>query len=510
MPTPRPTEVSPADRRDGLPPWLIATFAAAGVALRWFVMAGPLGSLDSDEAVSALVSREIQNGDIKALIPGLRAGGTLLAFPRAVVFELTGANTVAAKLCEIAVFAAACVVVWRIGRRVFSERHGQIAALLMWIYPAATVWESTKVRLYYTVAVLLVALGMLVALRLYDSPDGARAARDVAAFGVIGGLCVWTHPMALYAFLPTFVWLVVCRPALARRAPLFVASAVGGALPWLVYNARFGWESLRQPPGAVPSTFSDRFEGFFGGLLPRLTGFRHFVNGPWFLSPWSTVLFLALGVSAVIALVRWRGKRTLLLAICVGYPVLFAIPRNSVFVAEARYGLPFVPALATIASALIIWISRARVVAITAVLALAAIVTALSVQRVIDDSEAFAVQHTVLRPISTDPVWDAIADRNLDATYAEYWLAYRLVFQDRRDVVVIPTSSDYYDLGGRHPEGADAAFFYGGSLCLVRWLEVLKDNDLTATTEPVGDYVLVRTEQPVPVAMIAAAMADRC
>jgi hypothetical protein len=173
MPTPRPTEVSPAGRHDGLPAWLIATFAAAGAVLRWFVMAGPLGGLDSDEAVSALVSHEIRDGDIKALIPGLRAGGTLLAFPRAIVFELTGSNTVAAKLCEVAVFAVACVVVWRIGRRLFSERHGQIAALLMWIYPAATVWESTKVRLYYTVAVLLVALGMLVALRLYDSPDGA-------------------------------------------------------------------------------------------------------------------------------------------------------------------------------------------------------------------------------------------------------------------------------------------------------------------------------------------------
>jgi hypothetical protein len=162
------------------------------------------------------------------------------------------------------------------------------------------------------------------------------------------------------------------------------------------------------------------------------------------------------------------------------------------------------------ASALIIWISRARVVAITAVLVLAAIVTALSVQQVIDDSDAFAVQHTVLRPISTVPVWDAIADRDLGATYAEYWLAYRLVFQDRRDVVVIPTSYDYYDLGGKNPQGADAAFFYGGSLCFVSWLEVLKGIDVDATTEPVGDYVLVRTAQPVPVAMVAAAMGARC
>ena len=510
MPTPRPKDRSPAGHGDGLPPWLIAAVAATGVALRWFVLAGPLGGLDSDEAVSALVSREISHGRFPVLIPGLRAGGTLLAFPRAVVLELTGLNSVAAKMCEIVVFAAACVVVWRIGRRLFSERHGQIAALLMWIYPAATVWESTKVRLYYTVALLLVSLGMLVALRLYDSSDSAHTARDVAVFGAIGGLCVWTHPMAMYTFAPTVVWLVICRPALTRRAPLFVAAAIGGALPWLVHNARHDWEALRQPPPPLPSTFSQRFEGFFRELLPRLTGFRHFANGPWFWRPWSKFIFVALGVVGIIALARWRGKRTLLAAICIAYPLLFAIPRNSVFVAEARYGVPFIPVLAISASALIVWISRARLAAIAGLLALAAILTALSLQHVIDDTEDIAVQHTVLRPISTDPVWDAIADRDLRATYAEYWLAYRLVFQDRRDVVVIPTSFDYYGIGGENQQGADTAFFYRGSLCLVSWLEVLKGIDLTATSEPIGDYVLVRTPQPVPVPMIAAAMAARC
>ena len=180
------------------PRWLIAAVVATGVALRWFVLASPLGGLDSDEAVSALVSREISHGRFPALIPGLRAGGTLLAYPRALVLALTGQSSLAAKLCEVAVFAAACVVVWRVGRRMFSERHGQIAALLMWIYPAATVWDSTKVRLYYTVALLLVALGMLFALRLYERPDSARMSRRSArsagcACGHIRWRCTRSH-----------------------------------------------------------------------------------------------------------------------------------------------------------------------------------------------------------------------------------------------------------------------------------------------------------------------------
>ena len=508
MPTPRPADLSPAEPSDGLPRWLIAAVAAAGIALRWFVLAGPLGGLDSDEAVSALASREITHGRFPALIPGLRAGGTLLAYPRAVVLALTGPSELAAKLCEVVVFAVACVVVWRVGRRMFGERHGQIAALLMWIYPAATVWDSTKVRLYYTVALLLVSLGMLFALRLYDASE--TSTRDVAAFGAIGGLCVWTHPMAMYAFAPTVVWLLICRPALIRRAPLFAATAIGGALPWLVYNIRHNWGSLRQPLPSAPSTVRQRFEGFFRALLPRLTGLRHFYNGPWFLRPWSYILFVALGLMAIGAMIRWRGNRTLLLAIAIAYPLLFSIPRNSVFVAEPRYGVPFVPVLAIAGAALIMWVSRARLEVIAALLALAAIVTALSLQDVIDSSDKIAVQATVLRPISTDPVWKAIADDHLTATYADYWLAYRLVFEDRRDVLVIPLADDYYGIGGKHQEGADAAFFYRDSGCLAGWLEVVKGMNMTATSEPIGDFVLVRTPQPVPVPVIAAAMAARC
>ena len=507
MPTPPTADLSPADHRDGLPRWLIGAVVATGVALRWFVLAGPLGGLDSDEAVSALVSREVTDGRFPALIPGLRAGGTLLAYPRALVLALTGASSLAAKLCEVVVFAAACVVVWRVGRRMFSERHGQIAALLMWIYPAATVWDSTKVRLYYTVALLLVALGMLFAVRLYERPDDAR---DIAVFGAIGGLCVWTHPMAMYAFAPTVVWLLICRPIVARRGALFVAAALGASLPWLVHNARNDWGSLRQPLPSASSTITERFEGFFRGLLPRLTGLRHFYNGPWFLRPWSQIIYVALGLVAIVAIARWRGNRTLLLMIGVAYPLLFSIPRNSVFVAEPRYGVPFVPVLAIAASALIVWISRARIAPIAALLALAALLTAVSLQHVIDDSEDIAVQATVLRPISTDPVWQAIADRDLQATYADYWLAYRLVFQDRRDILIIPLSNDYYGIGGKHQQGSDAAFFYRDSGCLAGWLEVVKDMGLTATTEPIGDYVLVRTPQPVPVPVIAATMTARC
>ena len=412
-PTQGPTLANPKlSAQSALPRWIVVAGALLGLVLRAFVLRGPLGGLDSDEAVSALVSEEAQHGRFPALIPGLKAGGTLLAYPRAVVLAITGPSAAAAKLCEVAVFAAACAVVWRIGRRLFDERHGQVAALLMWIYPAATIWDSTKVRLYYTIALLAVALGMLVAVRI-DSyctgrqtrgtladagqargeagdPDDAGDLhvdskpmfippwRDIATFGLIGGVSVWTHPMAMYAFAPTVLWLLARHWRLLlvwRVSAVAGLAAAFGATPWLWHNAHDSWRSLRQPLPSAQSTLMDRFEGFFRALLPRLTGFRHFYNGPWFLNPFSKVLYGVLLISATVTLLRWRGNRTLLLTIAAVYPVLFAMPRNSVFVAEPRYGVPFVPVLALVGAAFVLWISRRHDVLVAAALVAAALIS---------------------------------------------------------------------------------------------------------------------------------------
>lgn len=487
-----------------LPKWVVALGAAMGLALRFYVLSSPLGEIDGDEAVSALVSREVLDGRFTALIPGLKAGGTILAYPRAVVIALFGPSTDAAKLCEVAVFALACVAVWRLGARLFSELHGQVAGLLMWVYPAATVWDSTKVRLYYTPALLFVALAMLFAVRIHDA-ERARYP-DLAAFGALAGLCVWTHPMAMYAFVPTALWLFARRPRLLRFTPLFAVAAIATALPWLVYNARHDWGSLRQPLPPLESTIGQRFEGFFRGLLPRLTGFRHFYNGPWFLRPWSYVAFAALGVLAVVGLARWRGNRTLLLAVAIGYPLLFSIPRNSVFVAEPRYGVPFVPTLAVCAAALVVWAARSRAAVIAGVLVVATALTALSLHRVAETSGI----NLVLSPPPTEPVWETVAEQRLDRIYGDYWLAYRMVYEDRRDMLIIPLAYDYYGIGGRNQDGAAVAYLYRDSRCLNGWLEVLSGMGIAPAIRPFGDYVEVRTPQPIPVPVIAAAMNTRC
>ncbi|HEX7096465.1 MAG TPA: glycosyltransferase family 39 protein, partial [Acidimicrobiales bacterium] len=479
--------------RRGLPAWALVTFALAGVVLRAYVLQSPIGTgLDADESGAALVSQEILDGDVSAFTEGLRHGGTALAYPRAVVLALVGRDALAMKLCEVVVFAAACLVVWRVGRRMFDERTGQIAAGVMWVFSPALVWDSTKVMLYYTPSVLLAALCMLLCLRLYQE---ARTS-DVAWLGLLFGLSWWMHPMTMYAVVPAIGWLVATRPRLLLDAWRAVPTAVIGALPWLIENAGNGWDSLSQPPGARPSTYGDRLAGFFTDLLPRATGLRHQYAGDWYLAPVTLVIYAGLFVCVLVAIRRWHGERTMLLAIGLAYPVLFAVPENSVFVDEPRYAMVLAPSLSLGAAYVIVRVVRRWEPAVAVVLLLA-LVSLVSLRHVVVDS----AKHPgldVLRPADLDPIHSVIDERGIEVAFAEYWLGMRLAFEDE-DLQIIPLNGYYLDLYDDAPdEGSDVALFFTGSPMVQRWRDLAASLGYATEVEVVDRFTLVWTNDRVP------------
>lgn len=498
----RPVEPKPVERggdRTGLPLAVVVVAIVAGLALRLYVLRSPLGGMDSDEAVSALISRELLHGHVYAFLPNLAHGGTLLAWPRAALLCLIGPDRIFTKSLETVVFAGACVVTWRIGRRLFDERTGRLAGLLLWVYPPAAVWESTKVMLYYTPAMVVSALAVLLCVRLAQDDAGTRTARDVAWLGFVVGLGVWIHPMVFYAAAPAVVWLVVRRPRLLADAWRAVPPALVGAAPWIAYNLRHGFPSLKQPVGAAPSTYSDRLSGFFDSLLPRALGLHNFYLGDWFLAPLSVALYAAVVVAVLVAYRRWHGDRTILLAIAMTYGFLFAIPKNSVFNLEPRYGMPLLPAIALGAAytvSLVPW----RRVAGPAALALAALVSAVSLHRVVVLTDS-PTPNVVLRPAPTGEVWAYLDARGIDRVYADYWTAYRLVWEDRRPLVVLPARGDYFRLTPKSDgAGASVAVFEKTSDGAARWQALVAKLGLTSEVDDIGAYVAVRTSAPVPVA----------
>ena len=191
----------------GLHPIQLAAIALAGIALRAYVLQSPIGAFDADEATSALVSRQVLDGTFPAFIRPLHHGGTILAYPRAPLLALFGPSPLVMKLTETVVYAAACLVTWRLGRRIFSERAAQLGAGVMWVYPPATVWESTKVMLYYMPALLFAVCALLLCVRLYQD----NRPRDIAWLGLVFGLSIWSHPIALYVAVPAVGWARVQR-----------------------------------------------------------------------------------------------------------------------------------------------------------------------------------------------------------------------------------------------------------------------------------------------------------
>jgi predicted membrane-bound mannosyltransferase len=112
----------------GLHPLHLAAIVLAGIVLRAYVLQSPIGAMDADEATSALVSRQVLDGTFPAFIRPLEHGGTLLAYLRAPVLALFGPSPLVMKLVEVAVYAVACMLTWRLGRRLFSERAAQLGA----------------------------------------------------------------------------------------------------------------------------------------------------------------------------------------------------------------------------------------------------------------------------------------------------------------------------------------------------------------------------------------------
>ena len=486
---------------NGLSPLYVAAIAFAGVVLRAYVLQSPIGGFDADEATSSLVSRQILDGNFPAFIRPLHHGGALLAYPRAPILWLFGPSPVVMKLTETLVYAAACFVTWRLGRRIFSEVSAQLGAGVMWVYPPAAVWESTKVMLYYTPAVLLAVTAMLLVVRL--AQEDRR--RDVAWLGLVLGLSVWTHPIALYAALPACAWLIVNRPKIVRQLWRAIPTGLVGVFPWLWANLNNSWASLEQPAGVAKSTFWARLTGFFEALLPRLAGLRGQYLGRWYLAPISGVMYAALMIAALVALRRWKGERTLLLTVAIAYPFLFSVPRNSVFVDEPRYGLALLPVLALCVGYGIERLFRRRVLAV-GVVGLLALISLVSVRHVVVDT-AGQPGLDVLRPVATDELWQTLRDEQIDAAYVDYWIGMRLQFEQREPFTLLPINSYYLDYRyTAPPAGSRYAIFPDGSPLVDRWIEFVRARGLNTELRATEHFIVVQTNQPVPFAATLGVM----
>lgn len=334
-----------------------------GVVQRWNLLTGPLGYIDLDEATAGIAARNFFS-EPSVFFPGQPYGGTPESVLVALVHQGFGSGTLQLKVVPIVLHLIACGLVWGAARRVVPSRAGQLAApVLLWLGPAAGVWQSTKERGFYGAAIVAAALIVWLVARIdhhvtrsegLTGPRAALGRRELAGLGLAMGVGWWISPLLLLVALPAVAWLLFRDPTRLDHWPRVLIGAVVGALPWIGWNVLHAFRSMRQPA----SLGTDAFTRFGDGVakMAVLLG----VETPWdpdrTLVPMARVVaVLLLLVAVVVAVSRHPATGASLPAVAVGgYLLLYPLANNTGTVgADPRYLYPLLPALALLLANLV-------------------------------------------------------------------------------------------------------------------------------------------------------------
>jgi len=155
----------------------------------------------------------------------------------ATIYKVAGTGQVPVALAQTALFAAMCVLVYAIGRRVAGEHVAVVAAAATALFPPFPYFGALVMTELWTT--FLFTLSIWMAMRALES----KSLASFAALGVVLGLTALSRPVFfLFPFALAAVGVVIFPVARVKHAPslrawamLCVAAAVT-LLPWLTYN----------------------------------------------------------------------------------------------------------------------------------------------------------------------------------------------------------------------------------------------------------------------------------
>ena len=480
--------------RAGWPP--VAGGVVAGVALRAVALSGVLGRTDSDEVLSGLMARHLAGDGWPVFLWGQSYGGSLELAPLSVTTTLFGANAVGLRLPVVVLAAVNCVLVWRVARRILPARQAQVAGLLSWLGPPAALWYGVREMLFYQPTVGLGLVTTLFVLRVLDDDDGGQV-RDWAAAGLAAGLGFWTSPNVVYLVAPAAILLVVrrrrwWRPGAGRRVAVALASAMLGALPWIVHNLTFGFDSLHATSVfPVVGNYATRLGWFLWFGLPGALGAREMFTYDWILGSAGPVA----GVAAVAVLVvAWRRGAAALqwdTIALVMYPLLFAVVPFGPDQPNMKYQFFLTPVLAVTLARL-----ATSTRAAAALMAACVLVTGIGLSRIAAIGDAGGT------PLLLPDLDEAIAvldRRGVSAVWGDYWIVYRLDWLTGERIVGAPAVGiERYEPYERQVRAAErSAWVVERGRDEARLLDDLTEQSVGFEVEPAGAYVVVVPARPV-------------
>ena len=440
----------------------LAGLALVGIGLRAWVMASPLGYLNSDEAHTSIQARELFRGHVWILVPGNPYGGNFEAWLDAPLAALFGLSATRNKV-EAGVFWLVAALV--LARSVRHLGRGPVAAAfgVLWLPSAALVLVSTLNYPGYPFGLVATCGALALARPLLDNPplDNPPAKRfpvvswRAGAVGFLAGLAVWQHP--LYGWVCGATLAVLAWHQRRRLARVIFPMAVGGIAaltPMVVANLRHDLLSLRFR-SAPTEAYPDRVSAWIIDLYPRAMGARW--RGPgWVDGRFSqavAALVLVLLVAVCLAVLRrspLSGKvaaGTLLLA-----PFVLTLLGNTSYTLDGRYAVMVLPAAALTLAHGVALLPRRWPTG----LAVPFTVVAWAVLAVVVPFRD-GIGTTLTEPeADLDQLVAFLDARQITAARADYWVAYRLVVRSDERIAASPLAPVKFDRYEQRVRQADA------------------------------------------------------
>ena len=269
---------SPEARPTGkaIPAWEVASLVAIlGIAfvlrLAWIGIANPQPDsiTGGDPFFYDVFARFLAAGQGFVRIGGQATAQWPPGYPAvlAVIFKAFGHEIMLAKLLNVLLGTATCLLAYLIGKKVFNRTAGLTAALVLAVFPSQ-VFSPTLVMSETPATFLVAAFVCLVVFFAVDSLSWQRA----AAIGAFIGVITYVRGETILLALPlVVVWAVTSRSFLSGVRYGAVALAATGLviLPWVARN----WVEMGYP--ILMSTGSG--ENLIAGHWPGADGKGSFV-----------------------------------------------------------------------------------------------------------------------------------------------------------------------------------------------------------------------------------------
>lgn len=379
---------------------------------------------------------------------GSTYGGSLEPHLLAGAFSIFGESPAVYRGLLVVLYAVFLAGAVALTRRFFGREAALVSALFLAAPPFFLPYKVLTSDGAYASVALLGLASLALALAADERLAAGRPASGACLLlGFAAGLGFWVTPVTLPVAGVALLWLVGRRrprPG-ARALAGYALGAAVGAAPWLIWNARHGWASLRAPemaPAAGAGLLANA-KGFFTESLPVLLGAArpHFTGDPHASFPGALVavpLLVAVLLVPALGLAR-RDRRVRLL-----FGALLALAAATVLSArltpsEPRYLVAAYAALAPLLGISLASLFRGnrRSLAAAGLAALGLLVAAqvsgaVKAYRHLGDADDTQVSGPL------EPLLAALRTEGVTRAWANYWTAYRVTFESKGEILATP------------------------------------------------------------------------